>query len=68
MKLAEYMDANELTQPELAKRLSVSQSAISQWLSGARFPKPEMLSRIRDLTDGAVTPNDFLPASDTEAA
>lgn len=37
-----------ITQAELAKMLGVSQSAISQWEAGKRYPKATLLPRIAD--------------------
>ena len=61
MKLETYLQSQSLSQPEFARRLNVSQSAVNMWLHGRRFPKQEMLLRISAATGGAVTPNDFLP-------
>lgn len=47
-RLRELLTALGLSQGEFAKRLGVSQSAVSQWLSGTREPKHSHLQRIID--------------------
>jgi DNA-binding transcriptional regulator YdaS (Cro superfamily) len=61
MKLSEYLQKNNLTQSEFAAQLGVSQPHISRLLSGVSGVPLRVLDRIRDLTNGDVTPNDFLP-------
>lgn len=44
--LLQYRMKNGLTQTDLAKKLSVSQNAISQYESGARTPTVKRLAQI----------------------
>lgn len=66
MRLAEYLDQNDLTNTAFARLVGVKPAAVSKWLRGTRPDWPQLL-RIRDATGGAVTPNDFLPAETGEA-
>ncbi len=60
MKLGTYLRKNRTTQAEFARRLGVTQQALSNWISGERFPRRGHLIRIHQETDGAVTPRDFI--------
>lgn len=42
---------NCMSQTEAAKRLGVSQVAISDWESGRRFPRPENRQAMKELYD-----------------
>lgn len=44
--LFRYRTRNGLTQTELAKKLSISQNAVSQYESGARTPTVKRLAQI----------------------
>lgn len=59
MNLETYLSSTGMTQQIFAEKLGVKQSAISQWISGKRTPKRQMLPKIIEATDGKVTPNDF---------
>ena len=62
--LASYMDREGLDDQSMADRLglNVSPWAVRKWRYGQRVPRPKMLARLREATDGAVTPNDFIAA------
>lgn len=61
MKLKTYIDANGLTYETFARKQGgVSRSAVEKWCRGERVPHPDQLRRIYAVTDGAVTPNDFV--------
>lgn len=47
--LAEALDASQLSPSSLAKRLDVSRSLISHWLTGARRPSPELLEKLAEV-------------------
>lgn len=66
MRLAEYLDRNDLTNTAFARLVGVQPAAVSKWLRGKRPDWPQLL-RIRDATGGQVTPNDFLPAETEQA-
>lgn len=59
MKLGEYLNTQNISRAEMAKRLGVSVEAVRQWSVGERAPRPQMQSKIMDETAGQVTPMDF---------
>lgn len=44
-----------------AERVGVTRQTIHRYRTFQRFPSPEMISRIRDETNGVVTADDHLP-------
>ncbi|WP_130732409.1 helix-turn-helix transcriptional regulator [Komagataeibacter xylinus] len=64
MTLAEYKKHHGLTYQGLAEMLGISNSSgartVQRYAEGSRFPAPDMLATIRNITNGAVTPNDFV--------
>lgn len=61
MKLAVWRRQNNITQVELAQRIGCTQSYVSQIerRSNPLVPKKEIARAIYEITNGAVTPNDF---------
>lgn len=57
--LKNFLGKNNLTVSDLASRLGVSYAAAYRYVSGARIPSAEMMTRLYEATGGAVTPNDF---------
>lgn len=66
MKLIDYLRANEITDEAFAAQVGVSKWGVRKWMYGQRVPRTEEMLAIRDATNGAVTPNDFLPADATD--
>jgi transcriptional regulator with XRE-family HTH domain len=60
MKLDEYLARERLTDAAFAALVNRSQSAISRLRRGETLPDWRTLEAIVSVTDGAVTPNDFL--------
>jgi hypothetical protein len=61
MKLARYMTDNSLSDDQMSSLIGdVSVSGLRKWLRDERMPRPEQMRRIFEVTDGAVTPNDFV--------
>ena len=60
MNLSAYMKLRSLSNSAMAEILKCSVSATQKYRYGSRIPRPEMMRRIQEVTDGAVTPNDFL--------
>ena len=61
MYLSKWCDLQKIGQKELKQKLQpVSPSSVNKWLRSRRFPSVEMLIKIEQLTDGAVTANDFV--------
>jgi transcriptional regulator with XRE-family HTH domain len=61
MTLSDYLKLNGITEVEFAALIGRSQSAVNRIKLGRRQPDWETLRRIAKATQGAVTPNDFLP-------
>ena len=59
MKLIEWRTAQGLTQAEVAKLIAVAAPTISSWECGGKKPGAKSVQRIFDISNGAVTPNDF---------
>ena len=58
MKLKLYLEINNITQAEFAKKLRVKQQSISFWCKG-NPPKRRNALQIVKLTNGKVTLNDL---------
>lgn len=67
VKLQQWMETLGMGRPQLARLLKVTQPAVHRYLHG-RVPSPTMMSRIMTVTEGAVTPTDWLtPAEATRS-
>lgn len=62
MHLAKFIQDNSLTQRRLARALGVTEAAISLWARGKRTPNYRNIRKIRALTEGQVSADDFLRA------
>ena len=60
MTLAEYIKTRPITDAQLAQMLDCSTGALRKWKYGERTPRPDQMRKIAEVTDGLVTPNDFL--------
>ena len=60
MRLEQWLTETGTTQGKLARELEITQTAISRYISGARIPRAEHMVEIYEITDGVVTPNDFV--------
>ena len=47
--LQSYMDSYNLSQVDIAKRLSVSKQTVSDWINGKKFPRVNKMQEIADL-------------------
>lgn len=62
MRLSSYMGERGLSDADMAALIcDCSASAVKKWRNGMRIPRPRFLARIRDVTDGEVSFNDFVP-------
>lgn len=69
MDLQTYLKNNNLTRPEFARRIGVSQVAVHRYINRERTPRPQQMASIVKETGGCVTPNDFLSVtSEPDAA
>lgn len=68
MTLEDYLKSENLSAAEFGRRIGVnSRMTVIRYLTGERIPRPKVMSRIHEVTGGAVTPNDFF-SQDGEAA
>ena len=59
MKLKSYRTEKNITLADLAAKVGVSEVAMSRYERGERIPRRDVMSKIEQVTDGAVQPNDF---------
>lgn len=67
MTLAQWRQAEGLTQEELAERLGCVKPTINRYESGARVPEWDMMKAIYIASEGKVPPNSFFPLEEWEA-
>ncbi len=67
MKLHDYLKDCGISDAEFGSLVEASEDAVRKWKYGQRMPRPQVLARIREVTNGAVTANDFLPAPEPVA-
>ena len=63
MKLAEYMILRGYDDVEFAKKLEVDRTTVYRLRIGKTVPTWKIAAKIAEVSGGAVTPNDFLPAA-----
>lgn len=61
MRLSDYLDLSATTDVAFAACIGRSRTAVSRLRRGETRPDWETARRIAEVTNGAVTPNDFLP-------
>lgn len=60
MTLNDYFAGNaSLTEAEFASQIGVDQSTVNRLRKKGQIPKPAVMTRIYEHTNGAVTANDF---------
>jgi DNA-binding transcriptional regulator YdaS (Cro superfamily) len=62
MKLSDYLAMTNKSAAKFADEIGASTSAVNFWRSGGRTPRIGQMQKIFEATNGAVTPNDFLPS------
>lgn len=67
MKLASYLQANEISHEAFAEKIGTSQVAVTRYAMGKRTPRREIMVKIAHVTDGQVGPADFFNIEDTAA-
>lgn len=60
MRFADWLDITGTTEPDFATRCGKARETVRRWRSGEREPDFETQALIFDLTDGQVTPNDWV--------
>ena len=70
MHIATYMTLRKISDAELAEKAGVNRVTISRVRRGVCAPSLRLAVRIAEITEGAVTPNDFstAPAKQAEQA
>ncbi len=53
-RLREYLESNQISQTELAKRVGVSQPTVWGWLSGESLPSATTLKKLASATGMSV--------------
>ena len=67
MKLKNWREQRNLTLAEMGAEVGVSGVTIGRYEDG-RLPKPDVLQRIIQVTDGLVTANDWFDLPETAKA
>lgn len=69
MKLSDYLDEQKLSHSDMAQRIGTSTEAVRRYANGLRLPKPKIMGRIVEATEGVVEHADFYPdPTDSQAA
>jgi predicted transcriptional regulator len=66
MRLKDWLRENGLKHQDFAEMLGVVPSTVSHFIGGRQWPSRWYAKRIFELTNGAVTPNDFLDVCERE--
>jgi transcriptional regulator with XRE-family HTH domain len=61
MRLGEFLRSADISQTRFAALIGVRQATISRYISGEQIPSTPIVLKIRALTEGAVTLDDWLP-------
>lgn len=59
MKLRDFLSDRSLSEAELGRLLGVGQATVNRYIRGERIPRPEVMRRIVEVTEGKVGPADF---------
>lgn len=62
MKLSEFLSRQGMSQTEFGDAIGVTGETVCRYLNGTRFPSAAIMIKIKQATDGRVTPNDLLCA------
>ena len=68
MTLLAYLQTHGLTHAAFAEKIGVGVETARRYALGLRHPRPAIMRRIVDATDGAVQPSDFYEMDDGAAA
>lgn len=68
MTLSDWMRRNDKDRDSVAAELGVSVVSVGRYLTGERTPRPEILIKIKSMTQNLVTADDFLSAASERAA
>ena len=59
MKLADWLETNQVTAHAFAQRIGRAPSTVTRLIRGRHTPDAATMKSIIEVTDGAVLPNDF---------
>tara|TARA_Y100000385_G_C12947493_1_gene573987 strand:+ start:822 stop:1022 length:201 start_codon:yes stop_codon:yes gene_type:complete len=59
MTLKLYLKMKGIKPDDFAESVGFSKGGVLKWISGERYPRHEAISKIMEVTNGAVTANDF---------
>ena len=59
--IQEYLDRHKISQQQFAARLGVTQSLVSQWITGSTRITEDNGAKILLVTGGELTPQDLFP-------
>lgn len=68
MLLRTYLAQNDLSPAAFGVLVGASEHGVRKWISGERTPRPDAQRKIIEITNGAVTPNDFLSSAQPQEA
>jgi transcriptional regulator with XRE-family HTH domain len=60
MKLAAYLAEHNITDADFGALIGVTRQAIHRYKTGERVPEWPVLAKIKEITSGGVSPDDFL--------
>ncbi len=61
MNLRDWMEKTEIDVYEAARAFGVSIFAIKKWLKHERTPRPKMQAKIKKVTKGQISGDDWMP-------
>ena len=61
MRLIDWMKKTDIDIYEAARAFDSSIYAVKKWLKGERTPRPKMQAKIKKVTKGQVTGDDWVP-------
>lgn len=62
-----FLQQQKITPIEFCKKYDMAQPTVSKYLAGNRIPRKAEMLKIFQITNGAVTPNDFYDLPDLSA-
>jgi len=68
MKLRDWLEKEGISGNEFARRLGVAKATVSRYATDDRIPRPAILRRIHDETNGEVSAPDFMFCGQAESA
>jgi predicted DNA-binding transcriptional regulator AlpA len=60
MTIDQYIQLKRMTYLAAAEELGVDYTTLYRWINAETMPRPAMLKKIKEWSNGAVTANDFI--------